>query len=317
MSHLSEQGAALITVFMVIVVLMLLGTALAQYSLVDSLHVIRDEKRMQAYYLARSGADAVRAWVEDGNDYQSIIGMSNENDQLSVGEFHVDVRETAEGIVITGIGQVDGIEQRVTHVLALIEDFPEFPDPDLVEGVLESGPDGLEWSDNSGQLRVDGQGSHVQNDSTALNPDGTLADVVYDSQAAHGIRHEFSHYRDEVLTLTAGKMYFSAAKEEPDKPALIVGDEHTLVLSAEMVAFDGHVVLDGKLSLTVSQNGIILPDAEDYEYGVVYFREGVFAGDTRVLDPGAYYYPSGVVLPDEYWRLIKFSGTSGFGSYWR
>ena len=58
-----EKGSALITVLIVMGVLTVLGAALMHYSMTDNLQVFNDEKRMQAHYLARSGAEAVADYI--------------------------------------------------------------------------------------------------------------------------------------------------------------------------------------------------------------------------------------------------------------
>ncbi len=54
-----EKGMALPLVLIVMVVLFILGSALLQYATTEAVQVSRSEKRMQAYYLARSGAEAI------------------------------------------------------------------------------------------------------------------------------------------------------------------------------------------------------------------------------------------------------------------
>ncbi len=51
-----QRGAALPVVLLAAVVVALLGLALWHYSMLDLGHVTRDESRMKAHYLARSGA---------------------------------------------------------------------------------------------------------------------------------------------------------------------------------------------------------------------------------------------------------------------
>jgi len=51
-----DKGIALPLVLMVMLILILLSTALWQYSMTDTKHVVMDEKNMQAHYVALSGA---------------------------------------------------------------------------------------------------------------------------------------------------------------------------------------------------------------------------------------------------------------------
>jgi type II secretory pathway component PulK len=63
-----KRGSAIITVLIVMGVLTLLGAAILQYSVNDNLQVHNDEKRMQAHYLARSGAEAVANYIMNHSD---------------------------------------------------------------------------------------------------------------------------------------------------------------------------------------------------------------------------------------------------------
>lgn len=55
----NEKGLALPTVLMVMLVMTLLGTALWHYSMNGIQQASRNQKKMQAYYIARAGADAI------------------------------------------------------------------------------------------------------------------------------------------------------------------------------------------------------------------------------------------------------------------
>ena len=126
-----EEGVALITAVMVMVVLSILGTALWQYSTSDTIHVDRDEKRMRAYYLARAGADAaLQAWYESDPDSR-VTGTSDtmyldgetghfvsEVPEKEEGRFAVNISEEGEAILIKSTGEVEGITQEVTVALS-------------------------------------------------------------------------------------------------------------------------------------------------------------------------------------------------------
>ncbi|HPZ55622.1 MAG TPA: hypothetical protein PLY10_11255, partial [Bacillota bacterium] len=58
-----DTGAALISVLMVVVVFLLLGTALLQWTAVEAIQVQGQEKQLQAHYLARSGLEVALSYV--------------------------------------------------------------------------------------------------------------------------------------------------------------------------------------------------------------------------------------------------------------
>lgn len=104
-----EKGSALITVLIVMGVLTVLGAALMHYSMTDNLQVFNDEKRMQAHYLARSGAEAVADYImknPDGAD--ELLGKKTEPVELGEGTFQVEVSERDNGeLLIESTGEVD------------------------------------------------------------------------------------------------------------------------------------------------------------------------------------------------------------------
>ncbi|HHY10083.1 MAG TPA: hypothetical protein GX528_05905, partial [Firmicutes bacterium] len=60
-----ERGSALVLTIIIMLVLLVLGSALALNSLVEVKQAEREERHLQAYYLARSGADAVACAIEN------------------------------------------------------------------------------------------------------------------------------------------------------------------------------------------------------------------------------------------------------------
>ena len=95
----NEKGVALPLVLIVMIVTMLLGTALWQYSMTDITHVSKEEKKMQAYYLARSGAELIADlkgegtytitentpynFTFDGHVINVVVGNDNGNDIIT------------------------------------------------------------------------------------------------------------------------------------------------------------------------------------------------------------------------------------------
>ncbi|MBS3898093.1 MAG: pilus assembly PilX N-terminal domain-containing protein [Dethiobacter sp.] len=59
----NEKGLALPLVLLIMLTVSLLGVTVWQYSVTDTIHVALDADRMQAHYLARSGADALAEFI--------------------------------------------------------------------------------------------------------------------------------------------------------------------------------------------------------------------------------------------------------------
>lgn len=117
-----EKGLALPLVIIVMVVLFILGTALLQYATTEAVQVAQSEKRMQAYYLARSGAEAMAEHlIEDPSLVSQYIGETGVGSiPNSGGDFTVLVEEDADGnIRIVSTGSVDDSNERLVLTLQL------------------------------------------------------------------------------------------------------------------------------------------------------------------------------------------------------
>lgn len=140
---------------MVMLVLSLLGTALWQYSMTDLRHVSIDERRTQAFYLARAGADAtMNAWMEapfgqkPSGSIDRVYLTTQGDFKLTpsgdvVGWFDATVEEDADGLVnITVVATVDGTTREVV-VTSYPYAYGHNLDPPLYNlstGVIAPGP---------------------------------------------------------------------------------------------------------------------------------------------------------------------------------
>lgn len=106
-----EKGSALAMVLIIMLVLGILGTAFMNLSVAENRFVQRSEDKLQAYYIARSGAQAVAEYmVKDNNDdADDMIGHSTgSNTQIGGGEFTVSVEQDPNhtnivNVVSTGV----------------------------------------------------------------------------------------------------------------------------------------------------------------------------------------------------------------------
>lgn len=125
-----SRGVALPLILMVMLILAILGSTLWQYSSRDTIQAARNEKMMQAYYIARSGADAVAQYIIDNPDginmkeyVDALVAAPKSNptkinDEIN-GFFEVEVTRDEESklIIIKSTGIVDGISQKVSLCL--------------------------------------------------------------------------------------------------------------------------------------------------------------------------------------------------------
>jgi|GEM_PF-2310477 len=114
-----EKGSSLVMVLIIMGVLTILGAVFQFFSLTEHQQVVNDEKRMQAYYLARSGAEAVADYIiKNPDDVDELLGEESDPVDLSEGSFKVKVTEINpekpdEGLLIESTGNVDGFERTV------------------------------------------------------------------------------------------------------------------------------------------------------------------------------------------------------------
>lgn len=159
------KGSALITVIIVMAVLMILGTVILQVSLFQVKQASYEDKRLQAQYLARAGAEASLSVWKNAPNGMKPVGESNtyflnSDNQFSagteakmplpadkLGKFDVTITHTAPDTIIKSVGTVDNVSQIVTVSIKEITTTIPAPPIDWLDGA------DLGWYDyNSGQI---------------------------------------------------------------------------------------------------------------------------------------------------------------------
>ncbi|MBC9784946.1 hypothetical protein H1S01_10530 [Heliobacterium chlorum] len=124
-----QKGAVIPLALMVALLISLLGTALWTYGTTDLKEVVADDNIKQAYYIARSGADAVADYILKNPDnlteqalkdyINSLKNISSEKTYMGNGFFTVKVnRDVSTGVIqVESIGTVDTTSQTVTLTL--------------------------------------------------------------------------------------------------------------------------------------------------------------------------------------------------------
>ena len=114
----NEKGIALPLVLLIIVVLSVLGVSIMHINTADTLQVNMDKERVQAYYLARSGADATAAAIiQDQNNVANInIGANSTlpSVNLGSGNFTVEVGKYDNRLDLKSTGTVNNVSHKVT-----------------------------------------------------------------------------------------------------------------------------------------------------------------------------------------------------------
>lgn len=124
-----SKGMALPLVLITMFVLTILGTSLWQYSITDTIHVARDQRKMQAHYLARSGAEMIANHIlRNPEEAAGLIGASKSAPViLEEGSFEVEVYGVLnDEIIIESTGRVGDINQTVVLTILNTGIFGDF-----------------------------------------------------------------------------------------------------------------------------------------------------------------------------------------------
>ena len=300
-----ERGIALPVVLMVMIVLSVLGTALWQYSTADTVQVTVDEKKMQAYYLARAGAEATAQYIRNNpssaatliNDPKTDpMYMSDGTNDYGNGTYEVDVTGDPNNVKIESTGTVNDVKQTVVITLTPTGGVPTTPSN------ARSATD-LDW--------LNGQ-SHVINH-------GTHEPVVFPVSYLAGNLQDYLKVNQDA-EFEASSMYFER---------YVQINSCTLTLHADEIIFRDDVELNtqghnySSLYLDISDHGTDGADIAELggisgtTYGKVYFIGGIkYDNGTVVLSPGAYYFPINSSLPTDKDQYKHFEPSGGFNMTW-
>lgn len=111
-----EDGMVLVLVLLIIVLLFSLGSVLLNISLFDFRQAVNEKKHLQAYYLARSGAEIIaEAIINNQINAANLIDktISPVND-FEEGSFEVQISQANDALVIKSTGKVDGVKEKTT-----------------------------------------------------------------------------------------------------------------------------------------------------------------------------------------------------------
>ena len=114
----NQQGSVLVVVMVAMAALLILGGTLSTAALSDQRQAIRQQKNNEAYYIARSGAEAVEAvLIKNFSGIHNYIGLSTEG-ELGSGRFETKVIEGDDGaVVIESTGYAGNQSEKLTLTL--------------------------------------------------------------------------------------------------------------------------------------------------------------------------------------------------------
>ena len=275
-----NKGSALLVVIMVMAVMTILGVSILNISLSQTKQAANEEKRIQAHYLARSGAEAtLSAWLNPGENKPKPSGtckgyLDSSNDFKSVDPSHPDIPPDAVGnfvvtvlpgkqvgvIVIKSVADVGDVKQTVTVTIKPVT--TEIP---ISPGHLGSGAT-LKWYDpDSGQASV---GNHTIGDKgvTVLVSDPGLKVV-----------HGTPVYQADSIKFTTGIWNF----------------KYPLALKTGILIFDPKITIntkrnggnDGRLVLQVLPSVSVTRIDESGEWGRIKYKSKwyYYSDNTQIL----------------------------------
>mgnify|MGYP000846185296 FL=1 len=131
-----QDGAALVTVLTVVVVLMVLAGAVSALATSSRIQALRQKNRVQAYFIARSGAEALVSYIVDNPQnltigekmtfLEQLVDKGNSQETaFATGSFTLSVSKMgAAEYAVTSVGKAGRVTQTVTYTIRALQ-----PDP--------------------------------------------------------------------------------------------------------------------------------------------------------------------------------------------
>jgi cytoskeletal protein CcmA (bactofilin family) len=124
----SQRGLSLPMVLMVLVILTLFSTVIISLGTTDTLHASKQSQKLEAYYLARSGAEAVASYFVNNPDNLNNTDFKNKIDAIVAsgestefklsptdrGTIKVKVEREGDNLLITATASLDGLQETVS-----------------------------------------------------------------------------------------------------------------------------------------------------------------------------------------------------------
>ena len=116
-----EKGSAIFVVLIAFMVLTVLGSVIVFAANTEGRQSVRQSDKKQAYYYARSGAEAASEWLINGGSvdekayvYGDFLDLEVDSDNNGSGEdIDVSIEENADKVIITSTGRYNEAEEKV------------------------------------------------------------------------------------------------------------------------------------------------------------------------------------------------------------
>mgnify|MGYP006280030863 CR=1 FL=1 len=186
-----EKGYALITVIITMVVLFALGSVLLNVVLGEFKKVETEKRRLQAYYVARSGAELVAdSIIKDKIDAGNVVDTTTDLVNLGEGSFQAEVTKDGTNLLIESEGTVGDYTRKVALKLtsnagSLFEDAIFAANNITIEGTAEIDGD-ISLKGDSSKLDITNWDLSYLNGDINFNVDKYLPDADVPSGITDG-----------------------------------------------------------------------------------------------------------------------------------
>lgn len=115
-----EEGSVLVMVIIIMFVVTIIGTALLRVAVAENTFTHKQEDKLQAYYIARSGAQSLAEYLIKGEYDESIIGETSEPYDISNGtlEVSLEYRDSDNEDIVLESDELDEDKDRIIYVTA-------------------------------------------------------------------------------------------------------------------------------------------------------------------------------------------------------
>ena len=241
-----EKGSTIVMALLVLSILAVLGVAFLAISFSESMHVINNEKKMQAYYIAKAGANAaLQAWLDSPSSPKPEGSVStlylNSSDQFVTGpptQRKVNIaisKQEDDSTVIRATGSVYGVAQTVTAVLGPLMYGHRLQPPwyNYTSGIIEKG----EFSYDNTIVLDPMQNTLKLNASSGIDVSYSAPSIFFNADLGDPVMDDFY--------IHAGIIVFNGVVDVGNK-----GKLYLFVLPGYGVPVEGRTGLFGKVYFT-------------------------------------------------------------------
>lgn len=269
-----QSGLALVTVLMVVVVLLLLGTALIQSNMLEVTQVQRQEQKTQSHYLARSGLEIGIQYLE-----QQLAKVKTFNELNLVNSLEDDLSDI--GAYKVGFEKIDSIQSVRLTSTGVANGKPQIEEKIVLTVRVEDSVS-VDYASTINWFRKD---TGETENNQQLTHNFTTSPLKCDNPVILEVDHKMM--TDKTHLFEAPAMQFYTTRSDG---LLEVSNKDSLTLVTDFVSFDTKIEGKGEL---------ILRTIGGKKYGVVYFGDIMYENEkSPIVTKGYYLFEDGTTWED-------------------